>query len=60
MKIAKKICLLLTCVCLVLLFVFVMLATSQEARIGYGHPFWGFAVYSGLGAFLFSIGAIFL
>ncbi len=69
MKIAKKLCLFLTFTCLVLLFVFILLATSAQAEclsltgttIGCAsHPFWSFAVFSGLGAFLSGIGALFL
>ena len=60
MKIAKKLCLFLTAICLVLLFVLTMIAISSEITVGYGHPFWALALYSGLGAFLFGIGAVFL
>ena len=66
---AKKLCLFLTVICLVFLFVFIQLATSTQAEclsqtgttIGCAsHSFWSFAVFSGLGAFLSGIGALFL
>jgi len=59
MQVAKKSCRFLMFTCLVLLLIFTLIALTSEMTVGHGYPFWGIALCSGVGAFLFGIGAVF-